>query len=247
MNRLLLICGFAVAVLSIAVVSADPPNEQSDTVTIPLDQIWAYQMPGTKDIRELEPEQKSEHLQSLSPNEQRELWAQCLWNSIALSLGADSSPHWPRKGQIARLGFAVSGSGREAIQATYDVLVKGEKPRQVFSSKSDIALVFFSYQTGAYVELQGVTRQSKLFTIQYRFIRPVSKIQAAYFALIPVGQLPIGHYKVVLNQQPTGQEFESGKYGPDDPKRVDKAIDDHWGHRFVCGDYSFDVTHDGPN
>src|SRR3989304_8438408 len=50
MNRFSPIYGFIVIVLWAAAAAAETPNEQPKAEDIPLDQIWGYNLPGTRDI-----------------------------------------------------------------------------------------------------------------------------------------------------------------------------------------------------
>ena len=46
----------ALAILPLIAPWANGDEPDDKPITIPLDQIWAYEMPGTKDIRGLEPD-----------------------------------------------------------------------------------------------------------------------------------------------------------------------------------------------
>lgn len=208
-------------------------------IEIPLDTIWAYKMPGTKDIRELEPELLPENLYSRPAEEQRKLLKKRLWIPIALALSADSSAHWPREGQTARPGFAVEGTGRDALQRMHNVLVDGKKPRESFPAGSEISLAFFSYQCGAYFHLQHVERRGREIEIQYRNVSPLDKIMSAHLAIIPVGKLPVGKYQVEVVQLPSVQEPD--KKG-DEPTKLSPRYESKakaFGERFVSGSFSF--------
>jgi hypothetical protein len=65
---------FFVAILSAAAVQADEP------VKIPLKDIWAYRMSGTKDVRELQPEA---YEQSLPTEEQTKRLRQAYTQRLA--------------------------------------------------------------------------------------------------------------------------------------------------------------------
>jgi hypothetical protein len=236
-------------ILSASVALLCPPAlaEQNDdranteVVKIPLDQIWAYNMPGTRDIRELEPHQLPDKLERDPPEEQREMKDQSLWVPLAMSLCADSSSHWPRKGEIARPGFVVAGTGREALSAAYDVLVKGAQPSESFPSGTPITLVFFSYQCGSYIQLEALERRAKSIDLQYRLIRPVNKIVTAHLALIPVGELLPGNYEVNTLQLPTGHQRLDLTYSPVDRNDQLAPKEEEFGRRFVSNPFKFAV------
>ncbi len=79
MNRLLLV--FGIVLLSVTA-SAESPAEKADTVTIPLDQIWANHIPGTRDIHLLEPEQRQKNIERLPHDEQLKVIAKALLGPV---------------------------------------------------------------------------------------------------------------------------------------------------------------------
>jgi hypothetical protein len=223
MNRLLLVCG--IVLLSVTA-SAEPPK---DTVTIPLDRVWANGMHGCRSVYDLVPEG------------QRADFTERFTRPIGLSLSADSSSRWPREDQIAGPGFAVSGTSLEALEALYEIMVKDKPPRTEFSTDDEISLVFLMYQFGSYAQIQQIERRGTDFEIRWRFVRPINKILTGYFALIPVGKLPDGHHRVCMKQQPLGVELESREYGDLKNSSAEIERDLAWGRRFVGGDFSFEV------
>ncbi len=221
MNRIALYFGFAIVVLWCAVAVAETPNEQadSDTVTIPLDQIWAYKMPGTRDVAELEPDN---HPQS----EHGALVAQ-----IRSSLSQT-----PPTGKSARTGFAVFGTGLEALRDAHAVLVKNEKPRQSFPADSEISVVFFSYQFGPYAHLRSIERRGNVVEICYRFVPHRTEEVTEHFALIPLGKLASGKYDVKV--VPSSMEQQSLDLGF-------RPVRDTDADRIVCHSFSFSVAEQG--
>jgi hypothetical protein len=215
-------------------------EDKPETVTISLDQIWANNMPGTRDIRDLEPEQRQVNLRQLPPDEQLKVKSKSLWGPIALSL-TETSMSWPREGQRAKAGFAVLGSGLDALHDAYDVLAGGADPQRSFTPNDEISIVFFSYECGSLVEIQSVERHGNNIEIHYRLVRPINKILAAHLALIPLGQLPAGEYRVETIQSPMGQQQLDGSYTSlkPDPRYVKHDAD--LGRRFVSGPFSFKV------
>lgn len=186
--------GTAIVLLIIsAVANAEPLAEQSKTETIPLDQVWAYRMPDTRDIQRLRSKDGE------------------VWDSAMRSLLADVSRYWPDEGQQARAGFAVSGIGREALRKAKRILADGEKPKDSFSTEEEITLVFFSYQCTRLVEIRKVVRRGNEFEIHYRFVLPLEMTLPAHLALIPVGKLPAGKYRVEMVLGPSGRQTYDGE------------------------------------
>ena len=130
MNRMSLLVGLAAALLCFEVSSAENPNAKPESITVPLDQIWAFRMPGTRDILQLEPTQS-------------EVAGKRLWDAIILTLCADLSPDWPVEGSRAQPGFTVIGTGLKALRNTDAVLVKKKAARNVQCGRRGVASVLF--------------------------------------------------------------------------------------------------------
>ena len=228
MNCLNFAIGHAFTLLLVVGALADTPKSESETVSIPLDQIWAYRMPGTRDILKLESGAIGKRL----------------WDAIVTTLLADVSPEWPREGQIARPGFAVVGAGLAALRGTDAVMVKREKPRDVFAADEEISLVYFSYQCEYLIELRKVERRDNEIQIQYRFVAPIDKILPAHLALIPLGKSPPGKYHVKVVQDAMGRHLLDGRYASLDPDPRLARMQDDAGRRFVSRSFLFNVVQD---
>src|SRR5262249_5418403 len=92
----------------------------ADAESIPLKDIWAFEIPGTKDIHELEPEAFGEEAKQLPVAEREERYKASLVTQIHKSLmyilGSNKLPE-------PRTAFAVLGTGREALRKAAAVLV----------------------------------------------------------------------------------------------------------------------------
>jgi hypothetical protein len=188
------VCAVAAALPLSAPALAEPTDQRPDAeaITIPLDQIWAYDMPGTRDIQKFERHGHSELLEAI----RRTLSTR------------------PPQGKTARAGFAVVGDGPDALPDIHAVLVEGKKPRENFPPDSDLTLVFFSYQFGFYVHLHSVSLRGDFIEIQYRFVPHKTKEVTEHFALIPVGKLRPSKVQVDVLQLPMAQEFASAGWKP---------------------------------
>ncbi len=215
-----LLCGNAMAAA---------PSEQPEAVEIPLKGIWAYDMPGTRDIRELEPDKFGERTRSLPSAERFKLLDESLTDQIRVALRQDSSA----KGGTSQPGFAVMGTGREALEGAYNVLVKDQKPNKSFPLDSNVTLVFFSRLAGQYVHLKRIERHDKKFEVGYQVVPHLTTNSTWHFALIPVGKLPIGKYQVQITQLLGGKD-KSGRLVGELPASE--------AQRIVCGSFSFSVV-----
>jgi hypothetical protein len=202
---------------------------KADVQTIALDQIWAYGMPGTHDVRELEPDNFGEHTRLLPSAERFKLLSESMADKIRAALDKDR----PSKGGVAKQGFAVLGTGAEALQDAYDVLVSGHKPAESFPTVSNVTLVFFSHSFGDYVHLETAERRGKTIEAQYRFVPHDSKDMAWEIALIPLGKLPPDTYNVKIVQLPLpeGRTGSNGRY-----------VSDETVSRIICRPFSFSIV-----
>lgn len=234
MNQFTFICGFAVAVLWSAVAAAETPNEQANTVTIPLDQIWAIFMPGTQDLHTLEPEVFSSEASKLPPDVHAQRARESLINQIGAHLQPEPAdkPGPAKKNPNPRPAFAVLGTGREALQAAAAVFAQGQKPQQSFPEGSEISVVFFSYQAGSRVQLVKVERENNVIQIRYRFFADGLTAATSHIALIPLGDLPVGKYQVEITQSPMSGTFKHSSTG---------QVMSDWGQKLICQPFSFFV------
>jgi hypothetical protein len=200
-------CFAILACLSLAAF-ADPP---SDTVNIPLKDIWAYRMPGTKDIQELDGQSLSKILTQLRP------------------IHDGQAP--PFKQTDAGQSFAVAGAGNAALGAAYKVLVD-KQPQQSLTTAQDISVVFYSFEFSNYVHISNVERRGNLIEIEYHFIPHDSKNLTSHFALIPLGQLPAGEYDVQFKRLPLEKQYIENGY---------KSVSDEWVQRIICKPFRFSV------
>ena len=190
------------------------PPSSKETIEIPLSEIWAWRMPGTRDIGELETSKPRKYAYGPLVGEIRRALAK------------------PRpKGEEAKQGFAVVGTGMEALRKSHAVLVKDGKYQQKLPFGSDISLVFFSYQSGSYVKLDSVTLQGERIDIYYSFVAHRTRNVTTHFAFIPFNNLSPGKYIVKISESPTASgSLESNS---------------DWGKRLVCKSFSFSIVDQG--
>lgn len=209
----------AVAFFTTLLAGGAANRAQADSKTIPLDQIWGYQMPGTRDVRELEPARNYDQLPSLEK----------LLSDSLVARVQHALMDRPAEGKQAGPAFVVQGSGKAALTNAARVLTGKEKRVETFPPDTDLTLVFFSYRCGQYVWLDSVERTPNRITIGYRFVTHRTRESTMHFALIPLGKLPKGTIQVEIKQLP--------------PVSIDgdqiPTVPDL--QRVVCGSFSFDV------
>lgn len=160
-------------------------NQENKSVTIPLDQIWAYRMPGTQDV---------EALDGLLVTESR--------RAIGF-LTPDNKQ--------TRSAFAVLGTELDALREAHSVFTKKSRHRKTFPAGSDVSIVFFSAEFGRYVHIDLVERQDNVVRIHYRFVPHKTKERTKHLALIPLGKLAAGKYRVKMIRSPMKPNYVIGQ------------------------------------
>lgn len=228
MNWLSLIGGCAIWLVVFQHGLAEPATEQPEAEAIPLHQIWAYEMPGTRDVEKLEPDKFGMKVRNLGSGEQIRRLKESLIYQIRESLGVT------KLGVPAPPGFAVLGSGKEALRKAHAVLADGQKRRDSFPANKKISLVFFSKAFGYFVHLHEVERQGNRITIKYFFVPHRETIATSHFALIPLGELDAGEWQVDVARSPW----------PDAAKfSIHPEPGAEWDPVVVCRPFSFVMEH----
>jgi hypothetical protein len=202
MRRTAVLSGLALMLLPVAAASAEPAQEKQETVTIPLDKIWAYEMPGTQDVRKLQ-----QH--KLAPSMVEQI-RQILDDSI--------------DGEEARSAFAVSASGYAALNAAYRVLAKDQKPKCRLSPRKDVTVVFFSRSSSRYVVLTRVEVIDSTVKVHYKMVPHLTKEMTVHFALIPLGELRSGEYHVEIIRQPIDNRVVEAGINPASDAYVRRVV-----------------------
>ncbi len=182
--------------------------------TIPLDQIWAYGMPGTRDILTLDRDQVPQR-------------------PLGMRVGGPSSFILHKGEKIAGPGFVVLGTGMEAWLATHEVLPEGQEYPNTFPFGSELSVVFFSHGFGQYVHIHRVERQDNVITIRYRFVPHETKNFSEHFALVPVGELQPGKVQVNIIRTPMEKEYVDGGF---------MQVSAEEERRIVCKSFSFAIS-----
>lgn len=192
---------------------------------IPLGDIWAYQMPNTKDVRELEPK-----LPADTPLED------IVKLSTVQRIREFLCTRLP-EGKKAGTAFVVEGIDKDALHKAHEVFVtrasKERRPKRepgvIVSPDTDLSLVFFSHYTGRYVRIESVDREDNRVTVKYRFVLHYTAEATDHFAIIPIGQFEEGVGRVKVEQLPPLDV---------DGNSVEPVVDPL---RTVCDSFSFGV------
>jgi hypothetical protein len=152
-------------------------------VEIPLREVWALDMPGTRNIHDLEGKTDGD-------------------NSLMAVIGRALQARNERKVGKA---FAVQGSGLTALKAAFAVITK-QRP-SARSLSGEVSVVFFTHESPYYVHLAKVTREGKGIRVEYEIVPHQTKELTIHFALIPLGELPSGDYNVDIVAKPMAKKY----------------------------------------
>jgi hypothetical protein len=166
---------------ALAMLSASLATAEEKSVEIPLKTIWAYRMPGTRDINELDGGKAQKEFVEPLLKHIRDTW---------------DNDH----------GLAVQGEELEALQRFYRIEVDEIKNCRL-SADAPISLVFFNKPTYPIVHLQSVEKEGNRITVQYRLNPHRTAYSPQHLALIPLGKLDPGKYIVKMKRMPMGKSY----------------------------------------
>jgi hypothetical protein len=203
--------GFYVTCVSALLVTSWVSGEDDDpAATIPLDRIWAYNMPGTKSVRELEPQHNYDQL----PSQEQ------LLRDSSIARIQHALLDRPAEGELAGPAYLVTGTGKQALEKVADIVTKKIEPTQVLSADTDLTAVFYSYRCGQYVWIDSVKKTNNQITIRYRFVAHRTRESTTHFALIPLGKLPVGTFHVEIEELPPATLNDDPTTPIQDPQRI---------------------------
>ena len=188
---------------------------------ISLKSIWALDMPGTRNVRELEPKPEA----GLSADE---LISRSLVEQIRWSLNPN---FWPKDGQKAGKAFVVAGSGLDALREAHGVLADKIERSSAVAADKETTIVFYAYNSGRSVLLDEVIRQGDTVTVKYHLHAHETLKSTTHFALIPLGKLTPGKIQVNIQRSPDT--------GPSGLVRRFKTVP---ADRIVCGSFAFETA-----
>ena len=185
-------------------------TDDKEPIEIPLSEIWALNMPGTRDVGELEPEVKAaiERIKTLPPQEMEQQFKQLMNDSLIWQIRKALQPGSKRAGP----GFALASPEAELLEDVRDVLTGETKRANEFPGGSDITVVFFSRSMQLHVYIDHVERRANLIEIHCRFVPYQERYVSEHFALIPLGKLPEGFYQVKPVLGPVEQKYLDAGY-----------------------------------
>lgn len=187
---------------------------------IPLDKIWGFDIPGTKDIRDLEP--KSDPTLSAEEYFRRS-------NVFKIHKNLNQRT---KDGERAGQAFVVRGVGKTALENAETAFEKGRRDSTVLPPDVDVSLVFYSQMCGRYVRIKSVETTGNVVRLKYQFVGHATTEATTHFALIPLGKLTAGKYQVEIEES----------QAIDDRERPEKSVPDP--KLFICDSCSFTIKGD---
>lgn len=193
----------------------------TDPIDIPLKEIWALNMPGTRNVRELEPVRENETALSKEERIRGSLVEHTRWSL--------NSNFWPPYGAKAGRGFIVAARGVESLREAHAVLAERNEPREEFSTGEELTLVFYAYECARSIYLDSVSREGNTIRVRYHFDAHRTLRMSTHFALIPLGRLSAGKMRVRMERLA-------------DTGNSERSIDPVSARRYVCDSFSFGVA-----
>ncbi len=199
--------------------------DDNEAIEIPLSEIWAYDMPGTQDVRQLEDQEKFKGM----------LVTERIKNSVV------SNTHWrlnlnfrPSEGNHADRGFVVTGVGLDALKEA-NAILSGKKNREdFFAAGEELTLVFFAYSCSRFVRLDEVMRTHDEIVVKYHFHSHGLRKSSQHFALIPLGSSLRGNINVKMKRM-----ADTTSINKIDPQAA--PYDQGEARRIVCEPFAFGI------
>jgi len=202
----------------------------NDAVTIPLDEVWGYRMPGTKDIVDIEPNSDSFKTMLARERIKNSLVTNTRWRL--------NSNFKPKNRADVGTAFVVPMIDLEALKEA-NAIIAGEKKRaEQLPAGQPLTLVFYSFSCGRNVRLDKITKSEGEMVLEYHFHIHGELTSSPYFALIPIGIFPPGNVNIKIKRLPeTEGKNVWGTFPPLDAKES---------RRIVCDSFVFKVIDTKP-
>jgi hypothetical protein len=221
---------FAIAVLCVCCSNGQAEDK---AVEIPLSEIWALDMPGTRDVYGLEFGEKAPRMNvgwgPVEYNQSRVTAINRMIEAISKKLPSEEAPR----------AFIFSGEPSVPALARISEMLYGVKKFQMleFDHKKyprggQMTLVFFSYPSNYYVHIKEVAKIDHLITVKYQLVPHFTAESTMHFALIPLQELSTGEYQVRFEQLRMDKSFIKTGFIP---------MSNSQEKRFVCNNFQFQV------
>lgn len=185
---------------------------------VPLKDVWAFDMPGTKDIRTLG---STEDLDA-----SKEPATPAPVQRMLKVLGPQKCA---KEGEQIGAMFVVEGSGLEALERAEEVLRGKSKPEKAITEGEGATLVFYACH-GRTPRLNAVEQNGNEIVVKYHIHAHRLSMSTPHFALIPLKGLSRGKVNVKIERlEDTG------------PNEISDRLNKQPVDRFISGPFSFEV------
>jgi len=157
-------------------------------VSIPLNTIWAWKMPGTKDVRKLEAD--CDKFKKMVADEQ-------IQKSVAVNTFSLLNPNFNKD---AGSVFVVDAVGLAALKQANAILAKEQEPKDNFKAGSALTLVFYAYTSSQRVHINEVLKGKNEIIVKYHFHVHGLRMSTSHYALVPLGEGLRGKIKVTIER-----------------------------------------------
>jgi hypothetical protein len=186
---------------------------EGSAVEIQLKEVWALEMPGTRDITELEPAPVGMRYGPLTDEIRYALGSKRhhdrsrnrkLTGYRDTAFGPQPVYSFPPLKPVGE-GFAVAGD--DPLREAHAVLFKDATRSDLLTGP--VTLVFYSMLAGSYVYLDKIEREGFTITLTYHLQGHMELESTSHFALVPMGRLQPGKYAVRIQRKgPTWKNSE---------------------------------------
>ncbi|WP_442483381.1 hypothetical protein [Aeoliella sp. SH292] len=156
-----------------------------DEGLVALDEVWALDMPRTRDVRELDPASFGRTPRDLAEEQRIEVARRYRSSSVVAIKNALNNG--PLRESNTPQAFAVTGTGKTALE-NFERIASGQcdVPETVPADQS-ISVIFYSLPSGYYVHLDRVQQVGPAnIEITYRLVPHMSRASSVHFAIIPI-------------------------------------------------------------
>lgn len=184
-------------IIAAAILLTSCSRVEEKPVVIPISCIWGYGAAGAKSATDLDPEVLKE-LQKYPPSPTPRGQAIVLSETLQ-----DRSLVYQLRQSIGTLrqsglGFAVSGTGEEALRNAISTPLA--TPSNTIPA-GEVTLVFYALEVPGSIRILRAARLGNHVEIAYRQELSDVFVSSNVFALIPLGKLPPGEYRVSITSE----------------------------------------------
>ena len=160
--------------------SSEQPEANPAVRHVPLEQVWAYRMPATKDIAELDDDES--------------------YGGLTEKIRRRLSKLSRVRNKVPRSCLVLAGTPEQAVEKAYELLSSDDDVSPESITGDRFYLFFFTHNVGSYVHLHEISMAKKTIAVTFVFQPHSTRNITTHYALIPLGKLHPGQYEVQISQ-----------------------------------------------